>query len=61
VASLWNNLLAVLALSFPLSVSAQEPVEQKKALVETKSKLTDEEREIARLTVACIRASGRWD
>jgi acetate kinase len=22
---------------------------------------TDEEREIARLTVACIRASGRWD
>jgi hypothetical protein len=48
VASLWNNLLAVLALSFPLGVSAQEPVEQKKAAVETKSKLTDEEREILR-------------
>jgi hypothetical protein len=48
VASLWNNLLAVLALSFPLGVSAQEPVEQKKASVVTKSKLTDEEREILR-------------
>ena len=48
MASLWNNLLAVLALSFPLGALAQEPAEQKKAAVETKSELTDEEREILR-------------
>ena len=46
MASLWNNLLAVLALSFPPGVAAQEPVEPKKAAVEKKTELTDEEREI---------------
>ena len=48
MATLFNKLLAVLALSFPLGVHAQEPPEQKKATVVKKTKLTDEEREILR-------------
>jgi hypothetical protein len=47
VVSLLPRLLAILALSFPLGVSAQDP-QPPKATVEKKTKLTDEEREILR-------------
>ena len=48
MASLFHKLLAVLALSFPMGIAAQEPVEPKKASVEKKTKLTPEEREVLR-------------
>lgn len=48
MAFMFHKLLAVLALSFPLGVSAQEPPPQKKASIEKKIELTDEEREILR-------------
>lgn len=48
MASLLHKLLAVLALSFPVGAAAQEPAEQKKAVVQKQTGLTPKDREVLR-------------